>query len=48
MGDDGVTPVVTRSVPSMRLHLNRAYFYNLILNAPSDKLSSNACIQRLL
>lgn len=42
MGDDGVTPVVTRSVPSMRLHLNRAYFYNLILNAPSGKLSSNS------
>lgn len=37
--DDGVTPVYTRSVPSMRLHLNKTVFSNLILTAPSGSLA---------
>ncbi|MGL2965205.1 DUF4270 domain-containing protein [Flavobacterium sp. XGLA_31] len=41
LDDDGVTPVYTRSVPSLRLHLNKAVFNDLILNAPSGKLTSN-------
>jgi hypothetical protein len=40
--DDNNEPVYTRSVPSMRLHLNNAVFANLILNAPSGKLADNA------
>jgi len=31
----------TRSVPSMRLHLDNAFFTNLILNAPEGKLETN-------
>ncbi|MBP8157212.1 MAG: DUF4270 domain-containing protein [Flavobacterium sp.] len=33
--------VETRSAPSMRLHLNKAVFSNLILNAPSGQLANN-------
>lgn len=32
----------TKSVPSMRLHLNKAVFDNLILHAPEGKLADNA------
>ncbi|MGV3697145.1 DUF4270 domain-containing protein [Flavobacterium sp.] len=38
---DGAT-TYTRSLPSMRLHLNKAVFTNLILNAPEGKLADNA------
>jgi hypothetical protein len=31
-----------RSVPSMRLHLNKTVFTNLLLNAPSGQLANNA------
>ena len=41
LASDGVTPVYTRSVPSMRLHLNKTIFSNLIFNAPSGKLTDN-------
>ncbi|WP_264520227.1 DUF4270 domain-containing protein [Flavobacterium sp. N1994] len=41
LASDGVTPVYTRSVPSMRLHLNKTIFANLIFNAPSGKLTDN-------
>lgn len=34
--------VATRSVPSMRLHLNKTVFTNLLLNAPSGQLANNA------
>lgn len=39
--NDDNEPVYTRSVPSMRLHLNNAVFANLILNAPAGKLIDN-------
>ena len=39
--DDGVTPIYSRSVPSMRLHLNKTIFTNLILSAPSGNLADN-------
>lgn len=32
----------TRNVPSMRLHLDKAFFDNLILHAPDGKLADNA------
>ncbi|MEK8179206.1 DUF4270 domain-containing protein [Flavobacterium buctense] len=38
--EDEVVP--TRSVPSMRLHLNKTVFTNLLLNAPSGQLTNNA------
>ena len=34
--------VVTRTAPSMRLHLNKNVFTNLILHAPSGQLANNA------
>lgn len=34
--------VPNRSVPSMRLHLNKTVFTNLLLNAPSGQLVNNA------
>ena len=34
--------VYTRSLPSMRLHLNKTVFTNAILNAPEGKLANNA------
>jgi hypothetical protein len=37
-GDD----VITRSQPSMRLHLNKTVFSNLILTAPSGQLANNS------
>jgi len=37
-GDD----IVTRTPPSMRLHLNKTVFSNLILNAPSGQLANNS------
>ncbi|MGC4041242.1 MAG: DUF4270 family protein [Flavobacterium sp.] len=40
--DDDGNPVYTRSVPSMRLHLDKTTFTNLILNAPDGKLNDNA------
>jgi hypothetical protein len=39
---DGVTPIFTRSVPSMRLHLRTDVFTNAILNAPTGQLADNA------
>ena len=39
---DGVTPIYTRSVPSMRLHLRTDVFTSAILNAPTGKLADNA------
>ncbi len=39
---DGITPLLTRFPPTMRLHLNSNVFYNKILNAPSSVLSSQA------
>ncbi|HPW97907.1 MAG TPA: DUF4270 domain-containing protein [Flavobacterium sp.] len=33
--------VPTRSVPSLRLHLDKATFYNKIINAPTSQLASN-------
>lgn len=41
---DGITRVTPdpRSVPSMRLHMDKAFFDNLILNAPAGKLTDNA------
>ena len=45
LDDDGITPVYTRSVPSMRLHLNKTVFDNLILHAPSGNLSDNAAFK---
>ena len=41
LDDDGVTVIPARSVPSMRLHLNKTVFDNLILHAPSGKLADN-------
>ncbi|WP_293875286.1 DUF4270 domain-containing protein [Flavobacterium sp.] len=41
LNDDGVTPIYSRSIPSMRLHLNKTIFTNLILNAPSGSLADN-------
>lgn len=35
-------PVYTRSAPSMRLHLNKTIFANLILTAPEGKLDTHA------
>lgn len=40
LNDDG-EEVETRSAPSMRLHLNKAVFTNLILNAPTGQLANN-------
>ena len=37
-GDD----VITRTPPSMRLHLNKTVFSNLILTAPSGQLANNS------
>ncbi|WNM19794.1 DUF4270 domain-containing protein [Flavobacterium capsici] len=34
--------VPTRTAPSMRLHLDKTFFYNKILNAPSGQLVNNA------
>lgn len=34
-----------RSVPSMRLHLDNATFYNAIINAPSGQLASNTAFK---
>jgi len=43
VAEDGtVADDPTRSVPSMRLHLNKAFFDNLILHAPDGKLADNA------
>lgn len=39
--NDDDEEVETRSVPSMRLHLNKAVFTNLILNAPTGQLANN-------
>ena len=39
------TKVYTRSAPSMRLHLNKAFFTNLILNAPDGKLETNTAFK---
>ena len=39
---DGITPIYTRSAPSMRLHLRSDVFYAKILNAPSGQLASQA------
>lgn len=41
LNEDG-DPVDTRSVPSMRLHLDTTVFTNLILNAPSGQLANNS------
>ncbi|OYU83622.1 MAG: hypothetical protein CFE24_10570 [Flavobacterium sp. BFFFF2] len=38
---DGTT-TTTRSAPSMNLSLNKAFFYNKIINAPSGKLLNNS------
>ncbi len=38
----GGEDVVTRTPPSMRLHLNKTVFSNLILTAPSGQLSNNS------
>lgn len=43
--DDDNEPVYTRSVPSMRLHLDKATFTSLILNAPSGKLTDNTAFK---
>ena len=40
--DEDGEEVATRSVPSMRLNLNKSVFYNKILNAPSGQLANNA------
>lgn len=40
--DDGVTPIYTRFVPSMRLHLRTDVFYDKILNAPTGSLATQA------
>jgi hypothetical protein len=40
--DDDGDVVNTRSVPSMRLHLDNTFFTNMILNAPEGKLANNA------
>jgi len=37
---DGTT-TTTRSAPSMNLNLNKAFFYNKIINAPAGKLLNN-------
>ena len=42
LDDDGTTPIYTRSVPSMRLHLSKSAFTNLILTAPEGKLDNNS------
>lgn len=39
--NDDDEEVETRSVPSMRLHLNKAVFTSLILNAPTGQLANN-------
>ncbi len=41
LGTDGVTPVYTRTAPSMRLHLSTSDFKDMILNAPSGQLANN-------
>ncbi|WP_333877274.1 DUF4270 domain-containing protein [Flavobacterium sp.] len=41
LNEDG-EEVETRSVPSMRLHLNKQVFTDLILNAPSGQLANNS------
>jgi hypothetical protein len=38
----------TRSVPSMRLHLDKAFFDNLILHAPAGKLADNATFKNYM
>jgi hypothetical protein len=40
--NDDDEEVETRTAPSMRLHLNKAVFANLILNAPAGQLANNA------
>lgn len=40
--EDGTFGTPTRTAPSMRLHLNKAVFYDAILNAPEGKLLNNA------
>jgi hypothetical protein len=40
LNDDG-EEVETRFAPSMRLHLNKSVFTNLILNAPTGQLANN-------
>lgn len=40
--DEDGEEIATRSVPSMRLNLNRSVFYNKIINAPSGQLANNA------
>lgn len=40
--DEDGEEVATRSVPSMRLNLNKSVFYNKIINAPSGQLANNA------
>ena len=37
--------VPVRSAPSMRLHLDKATFYNLIINAPSGQLANNTAFK---
>ncbi len=41
LGEDGVTLTYPRSVPSMRLHLDKTVFNDLILNGPSSQLLNN-------
>jgi hypothetical protein len=48
LDDDGVTPIYTRSVPSMRLHLNKTFFNDKILNAPDGKLDDNVTFKNYL
>ncbi len=48
LASDGVTQNYTRSVPSMRLHLNNAFFYDKIINAPDGKLLNNTVFKNYL
>lgn len=41
LDDDGNVTDPTRTAPSMRLHLNRDFFYNKIFNAPAGALDSD-------
>lgn len=41
LGEDGVTLTYPRSAPSMRLHLDKTVFNDLILNGPSSQLINN-------
>ena len=46
--EDGITPIYTRSAPSMRLHLRKDVFNDKILNAPSGILSNQALFKNYL